>query len=150
MPLIGENACYMVPHQGQIEFVSLANPGNIIPIIYTIPANSCYFFSTLHVAAFTNATVANRYLRLQIETDSGRTIWRWRNNIAQTASLDLYYTFNRKNENLNNFHNDALYCGPLPEIWLLAGTVITIDMQGWVTTDRIYGCRLTFAVYNIT
>lgn len=149
MPVVGGNICYMPPSKGDLQFLAMPNPADVTAIAYTIPTNRCFFWVSQYCGAMCDATVVNRYFRLHIQTDTGRTIWRYKYGIAQLASESRAYALNRTNGNLNNFHFSSVHSGPLPEMWLLPGTVITWDMEGWVGTDRLYGCHQTFAVFNM-
>lgn len=149
MPITGGNLCYLPRGKGRIVYVLPVNPANITPIVITVPANRIYFWHSHYCGALMDAAAGNRYYRVLVQTDTGRTLWQYRYGLAQLANESRAYAWNPTNRNYNTFHFSSVHTGPLPKLWLLPGTVITLDMEGWQLTDHLYSCHQTFAEFAV-
>lgn len=108
-------------HKGRLFRAVEANPVAGATIVFSVPLGRRRRIRTLRVSLTTDATVANRLMRLFINDDNGDLVTRVTANVVQPASLTLGYDFapalTSASALAGNFVNVALPDVVLPEGW---------------------------------
>jgi hypothetical protein len=149
---IGRSLSYPVTHyepsgdrHGSLAVFASADPAAGVQPTQTVPANELWIVATVKAAYTTDATVANRFPRLEF-VRSGNTIWRSPEHDPQVASTTLSYTWTKggiyrqapiNSQNANILPDTLLIGGDIIRTAVTAGaagddwTALVGSMEGW-------------------
>ncbi len=119
---------------GRIFVLTPGNPAAGENLIITVPDRRRWRVLTIRFLFTTDATVANRYIGLNIK-DNSLVITGVVGETAQTASLA--WTHNYSLQPVKQFQYATISQSPLPPLTLIAGHVIRTSIDSLQAADQI-------------
>jgi len=150
LPLTGGNVCFVPQSGSYYRYLKPTDPGAGNPLTWTHSSyDEALLLITLYCRLALAVTGTNRYFRMRAFSSSGRTVWMHKCALAQLDMENRRYLWDRHNENKNTFRGSFLISGPVPYLWLLPGSSITLDVENQGGTDSLYQCLLQVKSYRV-